>query len=297
MIEYKPFNERTPDKQYRKLLKKIMKSGHRVSPIQGDDALRKCGVTLRFEMANGFPLITQRDLSGLFAGAMGELLAFINGVRTQKGLKEFGCNYWGRWLTKEKCAVFGLPKGDMGNGSYGVVWREFPTPDGPFDQISALIKQMEKMPFLRTHRLTNWAPQHVLMPEEGTRDTVVAPCHGDVYFLLDPKTKEMTVCHVQRSGDCPVGVQFNLEHYAGLGMMFAQILGYIFKELVFIIIDAHIYEMQFKHVETLLSRKPKRFPTVTLDPSITNLFDFRPEHFVLTDYDHADSFFKIPTPV
>ena len=296
IIEYKPYPKRTVDHQYKNLLRNIMNTGRVVRPIHGEEARMIAGHQMRFDMSNGFPFITERDLSEMWEAPLGELIGFMHGARTHKELAEYGCNFWKRWVTQERCAMFGLPEGDLGEGSYGVVWTKFPIGDGEtFNQIKAVMKQIVDMPYLRTHRITNWLPPHVMQWEGRVRDTVVAPCHGDVHFIVYPEDKEMDVHHVQRSGDLPVGVPFNFVHYAALGMMVAHVIGYTFNELIYTFSDVHIYERQYEHVKTLLRQETRPFPTVTINTTITDIFDFRPEHFTLTDY-HPNSKMFIPTP-
>jgi thymidylate synthase len=249
-------------------------------------------------MENGFPLLPMRDLSRSFPGALGELIAFLHGARTLEQLKEYGCPnvFWERWVTKEKCEVFGLPEHDLGDGSYGAAWASFPTPSGTsFNQVEHLVRQIKERPYLRTHVLSPWIPFFTLQHSELTRKVVVAPCHGWVYVSAFPETKELTLHHFQRSGDVPVGVMLNLIEYAALGMLIARSIGYSFSEYVYTINDAHIYESQIPFVEELLAREPRPFPTVTLDAGITEVLDARREHFVLTDY-NPHPHMVIPTP-
>lgn len=298
VITYLPPEERTPDTQHRDLLEKILHEGRKVMPIHGEYALMLIGQQMRFSMKNGFPLITERDQSRSIKGALKEITAFLNGAQTLEELRKFGLPdvYWARWVTKEKCAKFGLAEGDLGSASYGAVWTRFPGRDGtPFNQIENVVRQIKEMPELRTHRVSNFYPPESIGPK-GTRRVVVVPCHGDLQILVFPDTKELVVHHTQRSGDMPTGVPNNMVHYAAFGMMLAQVTGYTFKELIHYIVDAHIYERQIPFVEKLLEREPRIFPTVTLDPSITDIFDFRAEHFTLTDY-HPHEEIKIPTPV
>ena len=144
----KPYSERTVDTQYHDLLARIMRDGREVKPVQGEKAKMVVGHQLRFDMRNGFPLITERDMSGPFLkAALGEHIAFLNGARTQEQLMRFGCKFWDRWVTKEKCDIFNLPEGDLGDGSYGAAWTTFPTSEGkPFTQIEHVIKQITERP-------------------------------------------------------------------------------------------------------------------------------------------------------
>lgn len=102
--------------------------------------------------------------------------------------------------------------------------------------------------------------------------------------------------HFQRSGDMPTGIPFNIIQYAAFTLMVAQYMDYTPRELVFTVSDAHIYERQYANVEELIKREPKKLPTVTLDPSIKNILDFRPEHFKLADYDPHPAM-KVSTPI
>lgn len=293
----KTYTERTVDSQYRDALARIMKEGREVKPIHGEKARMLVGLQLRYDMQNGFPLITERDLSKLMKGALSEHFAFLHGARTQKELEEWGCKWWSRWVTPEKCAVFGLEAGDLGPGSYGPAWAAFPTAEGkPFNQIVEVMKQLKERPYLRTHVITPWIPQYCIQNANLTRKVVVAPCHGHLHIMADPVTKEVSVHHFQRSGDMPVGVPFNIIQYAAFTLMVARILDYTPREYVHTISDAHIYESQYGHVEELLKCEPRRLPTVTLDSSIKDILDFRPEHFKLTDYDPHPAM-TIPTPV
>lgn len=292
-------SERTVDWQYHNLLKTIMEEGVDVKPIQGEGSRMVLGAQMRFLLDNGFPMITERDLSGKFmVGALGEHFAFLHGARTQEELQAFGCGWWKRWVTKERCDIFGLPEGDLGPGSYGPAWTSFPTAEGePFNQIEHVVKQIKERPNLRTHIISPWIPQYTIQHSGlPPRKVVVAPCHGYLHILVYPETKQLSVHHFQRSGDVPVGVVFNIIQYAAFTMMLAQATGYTPKELVYTISDAHIYESQFEKVKELLEREPRPFPTMFLDSSVKDLLDFRPEHFTVADY-HPHEAMVIPTPV
>ena len=299
MDTMKPYSERIPDTQYQNLLRLIMEKGRDTMPIHGIAARSIVGHQIRYDMANGFPLMTERDLAKTFPGALGEHIGFLNGARTLEDLKKYGMPavYWDRWVTKEKCAIFNLPEGDLGDGSYGAAWGSFPTAEGePFNQIKHVVQQIRERPYLRTHFVSPWIPQYVLQHEGLTRRVVVAPCHGWIHIFTYPDTKEVVIHHFQRSADVPIGVVSNIAQYAAFGMMLAQVIGYRMKELVLTFSDAHIYHNQFEAVAELLAREPRPFPTVTLDTSIDDIFMFRPHHFTLSDYDsHAK--IVIPTAI
>ncbi len=268
-------------------------------PIHGIGARSIVGHQIRYSMDNGFPLITERDLTRIFPGALGEHIGFLHGAHTLEDLKKYDMPaiYWDRWVTKEKCEIFGLQEGDLGPGSYGAAWGTFPTAEGaPFNQIAHVVQQIKEKPFLRTHFISPWIPQYAIQHEGLTRKVVVAPCHGWIHVLVYPDTKELVVHHFQRSADIPIGVVSNIVQYAAFGMMLAQVLGYTMKELVHSFSDAHIYHNQFDAVNELLAREPKPFPTVTLDPSVTDIFNFRVAHFTLSDYE-AHPKMMIPTAI
>lgn len=297
VVNYLPLEQRAPDYQIRNLMEHILKEGRIVHPIQGGEARMIVGAQCHFKIANGAPVMNMRDLSGLFHGAISENIGFLNGAQTLAELVSYGLNskWWAPWVTKEKCADFGLPQGDLGPASYGALWRRFPRRDGgAFDQITAVIEQMKRAPHLRTHRVSNLYPPETIGPR-GTRKVVVAPCHGDLHFLLDPETKELVVHHVQRSGDLSVGCFFNMIQYTALGMMIAQILGYTFDELVYTFSDVHVYEVQYPFVEELISREPFPFGKILLKEGIDNIFDFRAKHFTLSEYVSHPKM-TIPTP-
>lgn len=316
-VNYKNYEDRTVDSQYQDLLREIFENGETIGGLfQSEEARAVFGAQFKFDMANGFPLITERDMSqGMFSTAIAEHIAFLNGARTQEELEEFGCKVWAKWLTEEQTGRFNLEPGDMGDGSYGAAWGHFPLNtevvthlDGVpqytavgsgFDQISNLMKQIKKYPSARTHMISSWIPQFALQHDELRRNVVVAPCHGIVHVLVNSNRGTFTVHHFQRSGDLPVGVTFNMVQYAAFGMLLARITGLTFDKYVHTFSDVHIYERQYGHVEELLSREPRRFGTVILGESaegIDNIKDFRPEHFELTDY-HAHPRMIIPTPL
>lgn len=299
---YLPYPKRSPDSQYQDLLRRILTEGTEVKPIQGEKAKMIMGLQLRYDLKNGFPVIIERDMSGKFFGfALAEHIAFLNGAQTQAELEKFGCPFWKRWVTKEKCATFGLEEGDLGPGSYGAAWAKFPTAEGkPFDQIEHVVRQIKERPYLRTHVISPWIPQYTIQHEGLTRKVVVAPCHGWIHVIAFPESRELRVHHFQRSSDMPVGVPFNMIQYAAFGLMLEKLTGYTFVEYVHTFSDGHIYESQYESVEKLISRPPRRLPTVRLDEKatakITNIKDFRPEHFILEDYEPYEKM-VIPTPV
>lgn len=302
----KPYNERTPDSQYKRLLKDILEKGERSNSQQGVDTISLIGPQpLRFRFDNGFPMITERNMAPkesenlkvtIWKQAIGEICAFANGVRTQKGLEEFGCSWWASWLTEEKCKKRGLETGDLGPGSYGAAFHDFPTAEGgTYNQFKNIIEQMKEFPHLKTHFISPWIPQYTIRGTGKQQKVVVCPCHGWIHFrILDNK---LTLHHFQRSGDVPVGVPANMVQYGSLLMMVAQMTGTIPYEYIHSFSDAHIFVDQIPAVETMLARESRPFPTMKIDTSVKDFFDFRKDHFTLEDYNPHPGIKGIPVAI
>ena len=282
-----PFEKREPDAQYRGTLKLILEHGEWVDSQQGPRALRIIAPPpMRFPFANGFPMITERSIKGFWRQSIGEICGFINGARTLEELHAFGCTFWDRWATPEKCAKRGLEAGDLGYGSYGHSFAHFEdgTEQG-FNQWQHIVEQIRELPHLRSLFVTPWQPQFVGRGEGKNQKVVVAPCHGWVHILTHPETRELSLHMLQRSADFPIGVPSNMVQYAALTMMLAHVTGYTPKEFIHSTSDAHIYEDQIDAVKEMLSRDrlPRTFPTVTMTPR-DDLFAFRATDFSLSDY-------------
>ncbi len=302
----KPINERTADSQYQRLLRDILEKGVRTPSQQGTDALTLIGPNpLHFKLDNGFPIINERNMAPkesenlpvtVWRQAIAEICAFINGVRTQKGLEDFGAYWWKSWVTEEKCKKRGLETGDLGPGSYGAAFHDFPTAEGEkFNQFKFLIEQIKEQPQLRTHFVTPWIPQYTYRVKDRQQKVVVCPCHGWIHIrVIDNK---LTLHMFQRSADVPVGVPSNMVQYAALTMAIAQATGLEPYEYVHSFSDAHIYVDQVPAVETMLSREPKKLATMTLDPSVKDIFALRKEHFTLSDYEPHPGIKAIPVAI
>jgi thymidylate synthase len=126
---------------------------------------------------------------------------------------------------------------------------------------------------------------------------VVPPCHGWVHVHVNPQTRTLILTHRQRSADVPVGLVFNFIHYAALALMIGQVTGYRPVELVYFLDDAHIYLTQIDAVRSMLATAPQAFPTVDVDPTVTDIFAFRSHSFTVTDYHPQLRRRRIPTPV
>jgi thymidylate synthase len=286
-VRYAPFDQRTPDTQYRDLLARIVEHGEVTPTRQGPDALTLMQQTMRFDLTNGFPMITDRSLTSFWRKPIGELCAFINGATTLDELAAFGCDWWGDWATPEKTARRGLPPGDIGPGSYGGAFHDFPTSEGPgFDQFQHLVEQIVELPADRTHFVSPWIPQYQVRGAGKVPRTTIAPCHGWVHVRI--LNGRLHLHMFQRSGDVPVGVPSNMVQYAALALMLEHLTGYGAAAYYHTISDAHVYSDQVDRVREMLAREPRRLPTVELNAEgrdVKDIHDFRAEHFEVTDYD------------
>jgi thymidylate synthase len=287
------------DRQYRRRLSLILKHGEKERSQQGTDARSFIGLPpMKFKLADGFPMITERDVSSFWRGAIGEILGFINGAQTQTELEKFGVKWWKSWVTPEKCAKRGLQTGDLGPGSYGAAFARFPKPDGtPFNQWAAIIQQIKEEPQLRTHFITPWIPYYTLRGEGITQKVVVAPCHGWVHIKVNPLNRRLRLHMFQRSADFPVGVPSNMIQYAALTMAIAAVTGYEAYEFVHSFSDAHMYEDQVENVREMLLRPVKKLPRVRIVRTHDSLFDFRPEDFELEEYNPNPAIKNIPVAI
>jgi thymidylate synthase len=231
--------------------------------------------------------------------AIGELCAFINGARTLDELRAFGCDWWDAWATPEKTRPRGLEPGDLGPGSYGHAFRNFTTDldgdDPGFDQLPHLIAKLQDLPLDRTAVMSPWIPNANHRQQGVKSRNTIAPCHGWIHALVFGD--KLHLIHNQRSGDTPIGVPSNMAQYTALGLMIEQLTGYELVEYVHWIQYAHIYANQLDAVDEMLAREPRRLPTLRLNDAgraVTDIHDFRSEHFELEDYDPHPSIRDIP---
>ena len=220
---YKPYDQRPILEQYKKILIDIKENGQD-NPCAMEDNVtgeplftrERFGVVSRFNILDeGVPIITERPAP--FKTATNELFGFINGAHTASQLSEFGCNFWGPWVTKEKCEKRELETGDIGPGSYGAAFHDFPTPDGrTFNQFAEIIAQMKQRPELKAHFISPWIPYYTIRNEEGEfkQKVTVVPCHGWIHFNIIGNTLNMTM--FQRSCDVVVGLPSNWAQYAAM---------------------------------------------------------------------------------
>ncbi len=232
-----------------------------------------------FDLKNGVPFITERSVAAFWKKAIGEILAFMNGARHIEAIESYGSDFWNDY--KGKGVDIGLSPNDMGPGSYGAAFHNFPKPNGEtWDQFASLIDQIKTYPGVRTHLITPWIPYYT--PRGSDRKVIVAPCHGWLHFRVMNGRLHMRMD--QRSADMPIGVPSNMIMYSALLLMVAQVTGYEPGTYVHSFSDAHIYLDQVPAVHELLQRKPFTFPTLYLNKAVQRLEDFRVHDFTLEEY-------------
>jgi thymidylate synthase len=287
VVDYLPFEERTPDYQYLNLLRTIKEQGIEAKSFHAEGSITFMAPNpLRYDLRNGIPLGTERSMKQIGMSAVAEILAFVRGMMTQEELVAFGVSprFWGDFVTADKCKVFGLPPGNLGPGSYGGAFAHFPTSEGKeINQFKNVIAQIRRMPDLRTHFISPWIPQYAMAGENSERKVVVATCHGWVHIRI--LNGELHLQMTQRAGDVPIGVPSNIFQYAVLTLILAHVLDMKASHYYHAFSDAHIYNNQLDAVDEILQREPVAFPSVYLrHDTPKDLFEIEPQHVIVEDY-------------
>jgi thymidylate synthase len=250
--------------QYEQLLKHIYDEGVFKSDRTGTGTKSIFGAQLRFNLSEGFPLVTTKKVH--LKSIIYELLWFIKGETNTKFLTDNGVSIWDEWADKE---------GNLGP-VYGYQWRSWPTPDGKhIDQLSEVIEMIKKTPDSRRMIVSAWNVADL-------SKMALMPCHAFFqFYVADGKLS----CQLyQRSADMFLGVPFNIASYALLTLMMAQVCGLQPGDFVHTFGDAHIYSNHFEQVELQLSRDPRPYPTMKINPAINSIFDFTFADFTLENY-------------
>lgn len=297
-----------PNTEYRRVLRDVMNFGTIVKSQQGVDAKRLIApAPMRFRLDDVTPIITERNMNPnispmlpvtIWQQALGEIFGFVNGARNLSELEKFGCFWWKDWATEEKCRKRGFDPGDLGDGSYGAAFHDFPTSEGvPFNQFAELIEEARENPHLRTLFVSPWVPQYIGRRRGVRQRVVVAPCHGWVHLDITPE-KNLTLHMFQRSADLVVGVPSNMVQYGiGLVRAIAHVLKVHPYEYVHSFSNAHIFVDQIPAVEKMLEREPGPSPEVLMINPPDNLFEFRREHFALKNYNPHPGIKGIPVAI
>lgn len=250
--------------QYLDLLQHILDTGVKKTDRTGTGTLSCFGYQMRFNLQEGFPLVTTKKLH--VKSIIHELLWFLQGDTNIKYLNEHGVSIWNEWADEN---------GDLGP-VYGKQWRSWEGAGGAVvDQISEVIEQIKKNPDSRRLIVSAWnvaeLPKMALMP-----------CHALFQFYV---AEGKLSCQLyQRSADVFLGVPFNIASYALLTLMIAQVCDLEPGEFIHSFGDVHIYNNHLEQVQTQLSRKPFPLPTMKLNPDVKNIFEFRFEDFELQHY-------------
>ena len=262
-------------KQYHKLLSHILEKGVQKGDRTGTGTLSTFGYQMRFDLSDGFPLLTTKKLH--LKSIIHELLWFIKGETNTKYLKENNVKIWDAWSDEN---------GDLGP-VYGHQWRNWNS-DG-VDQISILIDQIKNNPNSRRMIVSAWNPS-VLPDTSESFSTNVAngkaalpPCHA--FFQFYVSEGKLSCQLYQRSADTFLGVPFNIASYALFTMMIAQVTNLEVGDFIHTFGDVHLYNNHLQQAKEQLSRDFRSLPTMKINPKITNINDFKYEDFELINYD------------
>lgn len=276
-------------KAYLNLLQQILESGTLHSDRTGTGTHSIFGAQLRFNLAEGFPLVTTRKV--FFKGVIHELLWFLAGDTNIRYLKENNVHIWDAWADE---------KGDLGP-VYGAQWRAWEAPAGKrIDQITQVIAQIRTRPESRRHIVTAWNP--AVLPDENVspQDNVragraaLASCHA--LFQFNVSGGRLSCLLYQRSADCPVGVVFNISQYALLTSLVAQQCDLEPGDFIWTGGDCHIYLNQVDNVREQLKRDPRPFPQLVIKRRPPSIFEYKFEDFELLNYNPHPSI-KFPVAV
>ncbi len=252
-------------KQYLDLLSHIMENGVQKSDRTGTGTRSVFGYQMRFNLAEGFPVMTTKKLH--LKSIIHELLWFLKGDTNVKYLQDNGVRIWNEWADEN---------GDLGH-IYGYQWRSWPDYNGGhIDQIKEVINTIKNNPDSRRIIVSAWNVADL-------NNMNLPPCHAFFQFYVADGLLSLQL--YQRSADCFLGVPFNIASYALLLLMVAQVTGLEAGDFVHTLGDAHIYNDHFEQVKLQLSREPRSLPRMVVNPDVKDIFDFKFEDFQLVDYD------------
>lgn len=251
-------------KQYLDLMRTIRDTGTHKSDRTGTGTYSVFGHQMRFNLADGFPLVTTKKV--FMKGIVHELLWFLKGATNIGYLLEHDVHIWDEWADEN---------GDLGP-VYGSQWRSWPTPDGEhIDQIANVVQSIRTNPDSRRHIVSAWNVAEV-------DDMALPPCHTMFQFYV--ADGRLSCQLYQRSADVFLGVPFNIASYALLTMMVAQVCDLEPGDFVHTLGDAHLYANHLEQADRQLARSPHALPTLTLNPLVREINDFRYEDITLSGY-------------
>jgi thymidylate synthase len=252
-------------KQYQQLLERVLEQGTPKSDRTGTGTLSVFGHQMRFDLSQGFPLVTTKKAH--LKSIIHELLWFLKGETNIQYLKENGVSIWNEWADEN---------GNLGP-VYGSQWRSWKTSDGrSIDQITQLIQNIKTNPDSRRLIVSAW--------NVGELDKMaLPPCHA--FFQFYVSNGKLSCQLYQRSADIFLGVPFNIASYAILLMMVAQVCDLQPGEFVHTLGDAHLYNNHIEQAKLQISREPRALPKMKINPIVKNIFEFRYDDFKLEGYD------------
>ncbi|WP_440432625.1 thymidylate synthase [Prevotella sp.] len=251
--------------QYLKLLNRILTEGATKTDRTGTGTMSVFGNQMRFDMADGFPLLTTKKLH--LKSIIYELLWFLRGDTNVHYLQEHGVRIWNEWADEN---------GELGP-VYGHQWRSWPDYNGgTIDQIQNVVDMIKNHPDSRRMMVTAWNPAEV-------EQMALPPCHCLFQFYVADGRLSLQL--YQRSADTFLGVPFNIASYALLLQMMAQVTGLQPGEFIHTTGDTHLYLNHLDQARLQLTRTPRPLPTMKINPDVKNLFDFHYEDFQLEGYD------------
>jgi thymidylate synthase len=262
--------------QYLNLLRHILDQGVQKSDRTGTGTMSVFGYQMRFDLSEGFPLVTTKKLH--LKSIIYELLWFLNGDTNIAYLKEHGVGIWDEWADA---------KGDLGP-VYGHQWRAWEGADGKiYDQINNVVAEIKRNPDSRRLIVSAWNVAD--LPKMA-----LSPCHALFQFYV--ANGRLSCQLYQRSADVFLGVPFNIASYALLTMMMAQVCGLQPGEFIHTFGDAHLYSNHIEQAQLQLTRTPYQLPQMKLNPAVKDIFSFRYEDFTLENY-QAHPHIKAPVAV
>ena len=252
-------------KQYLDLLQHVLDNGTDKSDRTGTGTRSVFGYQMRFNLADGFPVLTTKKLH--LKSIIHELLWFLAGDTNIRYLKENGVRIWDEWADEN---------GDLGR-VYGAQWRSWRGANGEtVDQIANVVRQIRQTPDSRRLIVSAWNPAEV-------DDMALPPCHALFQFYV--ANGKLSCQLYQRSADIFLGVPFNIASYALLTMMMAQVCGLQAGEFVHTLGDAHLYQNHLEQARLQLTREPRALSRMHINPDVRDIFAFKFDDFTLSDYD------------
>ncbi|MCO4794686.1 MAG: thymidylate synthase [Bacteriovoracaceae bacterium] len=252
-------------KQYLDMMQHVLENGVEKSDRTGTGTLSVFGHQTRYDLNEGFPLITTKKCH--LRSIIHELLWFLKGDTNISYLKENKVRIWDEWADEE---------GNLGR-VYGAQWRDWKRPDGSsVDQIANLIDGLKNNPDSRRHIVSAWNPGEI-------DQMALPPCHAFFQFFV--ANGKLSCQLYQRSADIFLGVPFNIASYSLFTMMVAQVCGYELGEFVHTLGDAHLYSNHLDQARLQLTRDPKPLPKMKINPEVKDIFEFTSEDFELVDYE------------